>query len=363
MMTSQQVPVLKKVAILIENQFEDLEFQIPLNALQSAGAKVLVLGSRMNEPYQSYRGKVVVSPDATATEVSADDFDALVIPGGSIRTNPNVVHLVTNAIAQGKLIAAIGSGPQVLIETDQLKDKQITGSRAIRKDIENAGAVYLDAPTVVDGHLITARRPGDLPIFSTTLLRLLGLTIEGTHLPDTTNHAHEWWELGEDWGGSSRQDIIQALNTAIVGERYTCEAFRQYSYRVSDEQLRQLLQEISNLKQQHIQKLEERLHKTFHEQVSWQAVGSEAYAALRGWLQSSDDIAILRRSLGDMQTGVIDTYRLCNQLTDPLTVDILDRVEQDLAKYEQRLAALYRDRVAGAEVKPPIPTTVAAIAR
>ena len=96
--------------------------------------------------------------------------------------------------------------------------------------------------------------------------------------------------------------------------------------------------------------------------MSWQAVGSEAYAALRGWLQTSDDTAILRRSLGDMQTGVIDTYRLCNQLTDPLTVDILDRVEQDLAKYEQRLAALYRER-AGAEVKPPIPTTVAAVAR
>ena len=182
-MTSQQTPVPKKVAILIENQFEDLEFQVPFKALQRAGAKVLVLGSRMNDTYQSYRGKVSIKPDATATEVMADDFDALVIPGGSIRTNPNVVHLVTNAIAQGKLVAAIGYGPQILIETDQIKDKQITGSRAIRKDIENAGAVYLDAPTVVDGHLITARRPGDLPIFAATLLRLLGLTIESTHLP------------------------------------------------------------------------------------------------------------------------------------------------------------------------------------
>lgn len=362
-MPSQEVSIPKKVALLIENQFEDLEFQIPSHALRQAGARVIVLGSRMNDTYQSYRGTISVKPDATATEVVAEDFDALVIPGGSIRTNPNVVHLVTHAIAQGKLVAAIGLGPQVLIETDQLKDKQITGSRAIRKDIENAGAVYLDAPTVVDGHLITARRPGDLPIFATTLLRMLGLAIEGTHLPDTTSHTHEWWELSAEWGGSTRQEIIQALNTAIVGERYTCEAFRQYSYRVSDEKLRQFLQEISNLKQQHIQKLEERLHKTFHEQVSWQAVGSEAYAALRGWLQTSDDIAILRRSLGDMQTGVIDTYRLCNQLTDPLTVDILDRVEQDLARYEQRLAALYRERVAGADVKPPIPTTVAAVAR
>jgi protease I len=361
--TSRQIPNPKKVAILLENQFEDLEFQIPFDALQKAEAKVVVLGSRMNDTYQSYRGTVSVSPDATATEVSADDFDALVIPGGSIRTNPNVVHLVTHAIAQGKLVAAIGYGPQVLIETDQLEGKQIAGSRAIRKDIENAGAIYLDAPTIVDSHLVTARRPGDLPIFTTTLLRLLGLTIEGTHLPETPDHAHEWWELGEDWGGSTRQEIIQALNTAIVGERYTCEAFRQYSYRASDERLRQLLREIADNKQRHIQKLEERLHKTFHEQVSWQAVGSEAYAALRGWLQTSDDIAILRRSLGDVQTGVIDTYRLCNQLTDPLTVEILDQIEQDLAKYEQRIAALYRERSAGTAVEPPIPTTLAAVAR
>ena len=352
----------KQVAILIENQFEDLEFQIPYTALQQAGAIITVLGSRMNDEYQSYRGTVSVKPDATTTEVSAENFDALVIPGGSIRTNPNVIHLVMDAIIQGKWIAAVGYGPQVLIEADQLRGKQVTGCHAIRKDIENAGATYLDAPTIVDDHLITARRPGDLPIFTTTLLRLLDLTIEGTHLPETTEHTYEWWELGEAWGGSSRRELIQALNTAIIGERYTLEAFRQYRYRVSDEDLRLLLEEISDLKQRHVQQLEDRLHKTFHEQVSWQALGSEAYAALRSWLQSSDQSSILRRALGDVQTGVIDTYRLCNKLTDPLTVDILDTIEQDLARYEQRLATLYRAR-AGESVQPPIPTTVAAVAR
>jgi protease I len=362
-MTSQNTSNAKKVAILIENQFEDLEFQIPYTALQKTGARVTVLGSRMNDEYQSYRGTLTIKPDATATEVSAEDFDAFVIPGGSIRTNPNVVHLVQAAIAQGKWIAAVGFGPQVLIEADQLKGRKVTGSHAIRKDIENAGATYLDAPAIVDEHLLTARRPGDLPIFTTTLLRVLGLTIPDTHLPDTAEvHAHEWWELGAAWGGSSRQELIQAINTAIIGERYTLEAFRQYSYRVSDDELRQLLQAISNLKLRHVQRLEERLSRTFHEQVSWQALGSEAYAALRSWLQSSDEIDILRRALGDVQTGVIDTYRLCNQLTDPLTVDILDTIEQDLAQYEQQLATLYRAR-AGAKVLPPIPTTVVAVAQ
>ena len=361
-MTANNGSTPKKVAILIENQFEDLEFQIPRTALKKAGATITVLGSRMNDEYRSYRGTVSVKPDATTTEASAEDFDALVIPGGSIRTNPNAVHLVMNAIIQGKWIAAVGYGPQVLIEADQLRGKQVTGSHAIRKDIENAGAAYLDAPTIVDTPLITARRSGDLPIFTTTLLRLLDLTIEGTHLPETSEHAYEWWELGEAWGGSTRRELIQALNTAIIGERYTLEAFKQYGYRVSDEDLRLLLQEISDLKQRHVKQLEDRLHKTFHEQVSWQALGSEAYAALQSWLQASDQISILRRALGDVQTGVIDTYRLCNQLTDPLTVEILDTIEQDLARYEQRLADLYRAR-AGKHALPPIPTTVAAVAR
>lgn len=361
-MTPKNEAASKKVAILIENQFEDLEFKIPYTALQKAGATVTVLGSRMNDEYQSYRGTVSIKPDATATEVVAEDFDALVIPGGSIRTNPNVVQLVTDANSQGKWIAAIGYGPQVLIEAELLNGKSATGCRAIRKDIENAGAIYLDAPAAVDDHLLTARRPGDLPIFTTTLLGELGLTIEDTYLPDTTKHGHEWWELGEDWGGSTRRELIQAINTAVIGERYTSEVFKQYSYRASDQDLRLLFQEISKLKQRHVQQLENRLKATFHGETTWQAMGSEAYAVLQAWLQSSDQISLMRRALGDLQTGVIDTYRLCNRLTDPLTVDMLHTIEQDLARYEQRLAAYYRTH-AGTSVEPPIPTTIAAVAQ
>ncbi len=361
-MTAKNEAAPKNVAILIENQFEDLEFQVPYTALQKAGAKVTVLGSRMNDEYQSYRGTVSIKPDATATEVDADDFDALVIPGGSIRTNPNVVHLVTQAKIQEKWIAAIGSGPQVLIEADLLRDKSATGCRAIRKDIENAGANYLDAPAVVDDHLLTARRPGDLPIFTTTLLGELGLTIDDTYLPETSHHSHEWWELGADWGGSTRRELVQAINTAIIGERYTLEAFKQYSYRAADRELRKLFQEISELKQRHVQQLDNRLKATFQGEVTWQALGSEAYAVLQAWLQSSDEISLMRRALGDLQTGVIDTYRLANRLTDPLTVDLLMTIEQDLARFEQLLATFYRAH-AGTQVQPPIPTTIAAVVR
>ncbi len=359
-MTSATESTKISVGVLIENQFNDLEFKIPVTALKNAGARVTVLGSRMNDEYKSALGKISVKPDATMTEVCAQDFDALVIPGGSIRRNPNAIHLVMDTMIQGKWIATVGYGLQVLIEADQLQQRKVTGCLAIRKDIENAGATFLNAPTIVDEHLISARRPSDLPIFTTSLLRELGLSIKGMKLPESSIPTYEWWEIGEVWGGSSRQEIIEALNTAIVGERYTLEAFKQYSYRVTDQNLRMLLQEISRLKQYHIQQLEDRLHKTFHHELSWKALGSEAFAALRSLLQSGDEISVLRHALGDLQTGVIDTYRLCNQLTDPVTVNMLEAIENDLARYEQRLAIFYRNR-AGDHLQPPIPTTMVAM--
>jgi protease I len=87
-------------------------------------------------------------------------------------------------------------------------------------------------------------------------------------------------------------------------------------------------------------------------------VGSKAYAALQNWLQSSDDMSILRRALGDVQTGIIDVIHLSNRLTDPVTVDLLEQVHGRLAQLEERLGDLYRAR-SGASVKPPTPTTIA----
>lgn len=91
-----------RVAILIENQFEDCLFQVPYKALQKAEAKVSVIGSRMNEEYHGKRGKVSCKPDDTATEVRADDFDGFIVPVGHIRANPFVVSLIEEAMAQKK---------------------------------------------------------------------------------------------------------------------------------------------------------------------------------------------------------------------------------------------------------------------
>jgi protease I len=349
-----------RIAILIENGFEDSEFQVPYTALKRTEAEVVVLGTRMNEEYNGKQGNVSIKPDATTTEVLSDDFDAIFIPGGHapdhIRINDQAVRLVMNAMAQGKLIAAVCHGPQVLIEADQLRDKQATGFRAIRKDMQNAGATYIDQPVVVDGNLITSRRPGDLAMFTTTLLSRLGLSMEET-LPDPADETYDWWQLAARWGGSSRQDILNIINTALVGERYTLGTFRQYKEKISDVEANVVFSEVMTAKESHIERLETRLWQ-FDEEVSWQAVGSEAFATLQGWLQSSNEHEILRRALGDLQTGLVDATRFSAQLTDPVTSSLLDRIAGNLAQLEERVGDLYRAR-SGGNVEAPMPTTMA----
>jgi protease I len=352
----------KRVAILLESGFEDSEFQVPYTALQKAGANTVIVGSRMNDEYEGKQGKVSAKPDATAAEVRSEDFDAIFIPGGAapdkVRRNPHAVTLVIDGMAQGLPIAAICHGPQVLIDADVLRGKQATGFKAIRKDIQNAGATYVNEPVVVDSNLITARQPSDLPMFTVTLLSYLNLAIEGTTLPDPTTQAFEWWTLGEAWKGSSKNDIVNVLNTAIVGERYTLAAFQEYSKQVSDPDFVILLREAIGTKQRHIELLEARL-RDFGEQVTWQAMGSEAFATLQGWLQSnSSDQDLMRRALGDIQTGIIDSSHLCVQVTDPATAFVLEEIEENLRRHEELIATLYRTRL-GNNVQAPMPTTMA----
>ena len=354
----------KKVAILIEQHVEDSEFQVPFNALREAGAEVWVLGSRVNEKYQGKQMKVAVEADATTTDQLAESFDAVIIPGGMapdrMRTNMKTVRFVQDAVEQGKLVAAVCHGPQVLIEGELLNGKRATGFRAIRKDMENAGARYENAPLVEDGNLITSRRPSDLPVFTAAVLRRLGLSAKAAPLPDEHDQSAGWWKLAEGWGGSTKAEIADALNTAIRGERYALRAFQHYAEKATDPELKQIFGEIQASKEQHLRLLEQRL-AALGEKEGLQAEGSGAWATLKSWLQSSDDTALLRRALGDLQTGVVDAFNLTNQLTDPATADIFDRIEVDIAKHEQRVADLLHARLTGEESKPAQPTTSAAV--
>jgi protease I len=223
------------------------------------------------------------------------------------------VQFVEDALENGVLVASVCHAPQVLIEGDMLKGVRATGFRAIRKDMQNAGAEFVDEPLVIDDNLITSRRPGDLPIFVTAILQNLGLNIPDTTLPPVGDMDAGWWKLGEDWGGSSKSEIAQAINTALSGEKYALETFQHYLENAVDDAMKELFQEICQHKQQHIQQLEARL-SILGEQPSLTANVSNVYASIKSFFQSNQtDVEILRRALGDIQTGVVDTYQFAEQ--------------------------------------------------
>ncbi len=353
----------KKVAILIENDVEDAEFQVPYNGLKQAGFDVVVLGSRTNETYKGKRGKVSMKADATTTEAIAAQFDAVVIPGGvapdKMRCNPNTVRFVSEALAQNKIVAAVCHGPQVLIEGDLLKGRKATGYRAIRQDMINAGTNYLDEPLVVDNNLITSRQPGDLGIFTTAILSRLGYGGKDAALPDERDSNADWWKLADAWGGSTKGEIVKGLNTALAGEKYSLEALQSYAQKESDNEITSVFQEMIANKQRHIKYLETRLDQ-LGEKPSLAANIANQYAKVKSAMTGSDDIYQLRSALGDVQTGIGDISNLMPALTDPISTAIFTEIHKDLVISEQRLVELYRARL-GNDVKPAKPTTSPAV--
>ncbi|MEL7242283.1 MAG: DJ-1/PfpI/YhbO family deglycase/protease [Cyanobacteria bacterium J06573_2] len=353
----------KKVAILIENGVEDSEFQLPYKALKQAGMEVSVLGSRMNEAYKGKKGKVSQEADGTTTEAMASEFDAVIIPGGmapdKMRRNPNTVRFVQEAMSQGKVVAAVCHGPQLLIEGDLLKGRKVTAFSAISKDIVNAGASYEDKPLVVDGNLITSRIPGDLPMFCTAILSRLGYGGKEADLPSENDENAEWWKIADAWGGSHKSDIVNGLNTVLAGERYSREALQKYAEKASDAAIKSLFQEMIASREIHIQKLEARL-KEFGETPSLTTKIAEGYAKVKNAIKGSDDIYQVRCALGDLQTAIHDVGSMMAAFTDPVTTEIFSNIQKDLIANEQRLVELYRAKM-GTELKPAKPTTGTAV--
>jgi len=158
----------KRVAVLVEKMYEDLELWYPVLRLKEAGCDVKVVGPKAGESYPSKHG-YPARADVSASEVKADDFDAVIIPGGyspdHMRRHKSMVDLVTQAARQGKVVAAICHGGWMLCSARCLKDRRVTSFFAIRDDMENAGARWEDAPLVRDGNLVTSRTPDDLPDF------------------------------------------------------------------------------------------------------------------------------------------------------------------------------------------------------
>src|ERR1043165_5081203 len=164
----------KRVAVLVEQQYQEMEVWYSIYRLREAGCQVTVVGPEAGQSYPSKLGYPCKS-DKAARDVSADDFDLLVIPRGFapdyLRRHEVVRGLVGDMAERGKVVAAVCHGPAVLCSTQALKGKKATCFFAIKDDVSNAGARYVDAEVVRDGNIITSRKPDDLPMFLQTILQ------------------------------------------------------------------------------------------------------------------------------------------------------------------------------------------------
>ena len=167
----------KRIAILVEEDFEDAEVVEPMRALTDSGARVVIVGSGSKEKYRGKRGTAEVTAETTADKVKVEDFDALIVPGGyasdKMRLYQSMIDLVKKAHDAGKLIAAVCHGPQLLISADIVRGRQVTSWPSIAVDLKNAGATWIDEPVVRDGNLITSRKPADLPRFNKAIIEAL----------------------------------------------------------------------------------------------------------------------------------------------------------------------------------------------
>jgi protease I len=181
-----------RVLIVATDGFEERELFGPLEILRKLGAEV-VLASPTPAPIQATvhddPGKTI-RPDMTIGQASAEDFDALILPGGvrnpdHLRMNAAAIELISSFARQGKPVAAICHGPWLLVEADLLRGRAATGWPSIRTDLRNAGANVVDRPVVVDGNIITSRKPDDVEPFTRALIDQI------EQAPETAEIRHE----------------------------------------------------------------------------------------------------------------------------------------------------------------------------
>ncbi len=168
-----------KVAILAEHGFEQSELLEPQRALQQAGAETVVVspqkGSIKGWQHGDWGQNVPV--DRVLSEAKPEEFDALLLPGGVInpdrlRMNPDAMAFIKHFLKQDKPVAAICHGPWLLVEADAVRGRKVTSWPSVKTDILNAGGNWVDTEAVVDGNIVTSRKPDDIPIFNQEMISL-----------------------------------------------------------------------------------------------------------------------------------------------------------------------------------------------
>ena len=175
----------KKVAILVEKGFEQVEMTEPRSALQDAGATTHLISPQEDKVkgWQKTDWGDEFEVDVHLSDARADDYDALVLPGGvmnpdHLRTNPEAVRFVRDFFRSRKPVAAICHAPWLLVEADVVRDRTVTSWPSLQTDLENAGARWVDQEVVVDEGLVTSRKPDDIPAFNRKMVEEIA---EGAH--------------------------------------------------------------------------------------------------------------------------------------------------------------------------------------
>ncbi len=184
-----------RIAMLLDEMFEDAEFRVPYDRLRQAGHEVVIVGKEAGRQVTGKQGKEKVTIERAVAELSPDDVDAVVIPGGyspdHLRTDIKMVGLTRETYLRGKPLAAVCHAPWMLVEADVADGHTVTSWPSIKTDLINAGARWVDREVVEDGNLITSRNPGDLQAFSDAILRQLEGKIPGRASPRAPDAASE----------------------------------------------------------------------------------------------------------------------------------------------------------------------------
>jgi protease I len=177
----------KKVAILTENGFEEVELTSPKKALEEAGAEVAIVSPQKGKvkAWDHDHWSIELPVDVQLDDAQAEDYDALVLPGGvlnpdQLRLNKKAVEFAQQFLESGKPVAAICHGPQLLIETGLIEGRNMTSYPSLRTDLQNAGVLWVDEEVVTDNGLVTSRTPKDLEAFNKKAIEEIR---EGQHSP------------------------------------------------------------------------------------------------------------------------------------------------------------------------------------
>ena len=166
-----------RIACILDSGFEDSEFKQPYDAFQTEGHRVTVIGLQAGKELKGKKGQVTTKAELGIDEVTPSEFDALFIPGGyspdHLRANPKAVQFTKAFFDSNKPVLAICHGPQLLITADVVKGRKLTAWQTIQDDLKKVGANVVDQEVVVDGNLVTSRKPDDIPAFIRESSKLL----------------------------------------------------------------------------------------------------------------------------------------------------------------------------------------------